>query len=77
MPVVADFNIDRSDVDGWVVVSVTGGLGAVVMVLKRLRAHGGQLRLVATAPNIRKVFEVTSLDRVLAIHPTVAAAIAV
>lgn len=52
------------------------GLGAIVMVLKRLRAHDGALRVVATSPSIRKVFEITSLDRVLAIHATVDEAVA-
>lgn len=111
---MADFSLDRSDVDGWVVLTVTGevdmataptlrqhladlvaagvtrlvidlgpttfldstGLGAIVMVLKRVRAHDGQVRLVATSASIRKVFEITSLDRVIDIHPSVDAAVA-
>lgn len=50
------------------------GLGALVAGLKRLRAHDGEMRLVCTAPRIRKVFEITHVDRVLPIFDTVDAA---
>jgi anti-sigma B factor antagonist len=46
-------------------------LGALVAAHKRLRAHGGQIRLVCTSPHILKVFQITSLDRVFALHETV------
>lgn len=52
------------------------GLGAIVTALKRIRAHDGDLRLVITSDRIRKVFEITSLDRVLRIYDSVAAAAA-
>lgn len=50
------------------------GLGALVTALKRIRAHDGQLRLVVAHERILKVFEITSLDRVLEIFDSVTAA---
>jgi anti-sigma B factor antagonist len=52
------------------------GLGVLVGGLKRVRAHDGELRLVCTQQRIRKVFEVTGLTKVFAIHDTVDEAIA-
>jgi anti-sigma B factor antagonist len=51
------------------------GLGVLVGGLKRLREAGGSLTLVITAPRIVRLFQITGLTKVLAIHPTVAAAI--
>jgi anti-sigma B factor antagonist len=51
-------------------------LGALVSVLKRLRLKGGEMRLVCTSPGILKVFDITGLDRVFPIHPSVEAAVA-
>ena len=50
------------------------GLGALVAGLKRLRAHDGEMRLVCTSPRIRKVFEITHVDRVLPMFDSVEAA---
>ena len=52
------------------------GLGVLVGALKRVRSHGGELELVCTRPRILKVFEVTGLDRVFAIHASVDEAVA-
>ena len=41
------------------------GLGVIVGVLKRARTLGGDLRLVCPAPHIRRVFEITALDRTM------------
>lgn len=43
-------------------------LGALVSVLKRLKVKGGEMRLVCSSPSILKVFDITGLDRVFAIH---------
>jgi len=58
-----------------VVVDLTGTtfidsttLGVLVGGLKRVRPGGGQLPLVITDRNIRKIFEITGLDRVFPIH---------
>jgi anti-sigma B factor antagonist len=45
-------------------------LGVLVSGLKRVRPGGGQLPLVVTDRNIRKIFEITGLDRVFPIHET-------
>jgi anti-sigma B factor antagonist len=66
-----------------VVVDLTGtevldstGLGALMAAYKRLRARGGEMRLVITTPRIRKVFEITRLDLVLSIFESIDAAVA-
>ena len=51
------------------------GLGVVVGALKRTRLLDGDLRLVVPEPRIRRVFEVCDLDRVFALHTTVADAV--
>ena len=50
-------------------------LGVLVGALKRSRESGGQLRLVLDQPRILKVFEITGLSDVFAIHATVAQAL--
>ena len=45
-------------------------LGVLVGGVKRLRPAGGALALVCTDQNITKIFEITGLDRVFAIHAT-------
>jgi anti-sigma B factor antagonist len=50
------------------------GLGALVIGLKRLRAHDGEMRVVCTTPRVRKVFEITHVDRVLPLFDSVDAA---
>jgi anti-sigma B factor antagonist len=50
-------------------------LGVLVSGLKRLRPNGGELALVITDRNIRKVFDITGLDRVFPIRGTRAEAV--
>ena len=45
-------------------------LGVLVGGVKRLRPEGGSLTLVCSDENITKIFEITGLDRVFAIHAT-------
>jgi anti-sigma B factor antagonist len=52
------------------------GLGALVSALKRLRMKDGEIRVVCTTGHVRKVFEITSLDRVFAMHESLDAALA-
>jgi len=52
------------------------GLGVLVGGLKRLRSHDGDMILVCTQPRILKVFEITGLTKVFAIHDSVDAAVA-
>ena len=52
------------------------GLGVLVGGLERLRSHEGDLTLVCTQHRILKVFEITGLTKVFAIHDSVEAAVA-
>jgi anti-sigma B factor antagonist len=52
------------------------GLGVIVGLLKRARTLGGDLRLVCPSPAIRKVFEITALDRTMPLADTVDEALA-
>ena len=52
------------------------GLGALVAALKRLRMKNGEIRIVCTSGHVRKVFEITSLDRVFGMHESLEAALA-
>jgi anti-sigma B factor antagonist len=45
-------------------------LGVLLGSTKRLRANGGQLELIVSQPDIRRIFEITMLDRILVIHPS-------
>lgn len=50
------------------------GLGVLVGALKRLRAVNGTLGLVCAHERLLKIFRITALDRVFALHDTVEAA---
>jgi anti-sigma B factor antagonist len=51
-------------------------LGVLLGTMKRLREHDGQIRLVVPRPEIRRVFEITMLDRIFALFETRTQAIA-
>jgi anti-sigma B factor antagonist len=44
------------------------GLGTIVSLLKRVRTHGGDLRLVCTEARIRRLFEITGLEKAVPLH---------
>jgi anti-sigma B factor antagonist len=52
------------------------GLGALVAGLKRVRLRDGEIRLVIVSRSVRKVFEITSLDRVFPIFEDLDGALA-
>ena len=52
------------------------GLGVLIGALKRVRTHDGDLALVCSEARILKVFEITGLLSVFAVHPTVDEAVA-
>ena len=52
------------------------GLGSLVGGLKRVSEHGGTMRIVCNNPQILKVFEITSLNKVFPIFPTLQDALA-
>ena len=45
-------------------------LGVLMGAVKRLRPAGGELAIACHDPNIRKIFEITLLDRVFEIFDT-------
>ena len=45
-------------------------LGLLLGAMKRMRTRDGRLRLVVVRPEVRRIFEITLLDRVLAIDAT-------
>ena len=50
-------------------------LGTIVGALRRLREADGELLVVLPESPARRIFEITGLDHVLAIHPTRAGAL--
>jgi anti-sigma B factor antagonist len=46
------------------------GLGAIISALKRARTNGGDLRLVCTQSRIRRLFEITALDKAFPLFPS-------
>jgi anti-sigma B factor antagonist len=52
----------------------SSALGAIVSVYKELRQRAGRLCLAAVQPVVRRVFELTSVDRVVSIYDSVEAA---
>ena len=45
-------------------------LGVLLGAMKRLGTAGGRLELVVSRPDIRRIFEITMLDRVFELHET-------
>ena len=43
-------------------------LGVLLGAVKRLRPAGGGVRVVCSDPHIRRIFEITLLDRIFALH---------
>ena len=52
------------------------GLGVIVGVLKRARTLGGDLVIAGASPAVRRVFEITALDRTLPLCSSVDEALA-
>lgn len=51
------------------------GLGSIISALKRARTNGGDLRLVCTQGRIRRLFEITALDKAFPLHSSLDEAI--
>jgi anti-sigma B factor antagonist len=52
----------------------SSGLGALVGALRTVNNHGGDIKIAATKPQVRAIFELTRLHRVFAIFNDRAAA---
>ena len=44
-------------------------LGVLLGAVKRLRPMGGSVSVVCTDPHIRRIFEITLLDRIFTLYP--------
>ena len=49
-------------------------LGVLLGAVKRLRPSGGKVSIVCVDPHIRRIFEITLLDRVFSLHTDLDAA---
>ncbi|GAA2090664.1 STAS domain-containing protein [Actinomadura alba] len=73
---LADVGFGRIVVDfGHVRFCDATGLGVLVAVRNRLRGRGGDLRLARVRPPQRRIFRITGLDRLFALHDSVEDAI--
>lgn len=45
-------------------------IGILLGAVRRLQRHGGELRIACADTTIRRIFEITLLDRVFAIYPS-------
>lgn len=52
----------------------SAGITALVRAAKRAAAAGAEMRLAVTAPQVLRVFTLVGIDRLIDIHPSVAAA---
>ena len=59
-----------------VTVMDSGALSALISVKKLVEEEGGRMNLFALSPMIRRLFEITKLDRVFEIHPDERTAVA-
>ena len=50
-------------------------LGVLLGAVKRLRPSGGGVSVVSSDPHIRRIFEITLLDRVFTLYPDLGAAL--
>ena len=51
------------------------GLGVLLGAKKRMARDGRELHVVVSSPDVRRIFEITMLDRVLDLHATRAEAL--
>ena len=63
------------DLSGTTVIDSTS-LGVLLGAMKRLRERDGQIRLVVPRPEVRRVLEITMLDRIFSLHETLDEALA-
>ena len=46
-------------------------LGVLLSATRRARPHGTELRIVVDDPHVRRIFELTLLDHVMKLYPSV------
>jgi anti-sigma B factor antagonist len=52
------------------------GIGIIVMVAGQMKKAGGQLRVAGANDHVEQLLKVTSVDQIVALHPTATAAAA-
>jgi len=52
------------------------GIGIIVMVAGKMKEAGGKLRLAGANKHVEQTLKMTSVDRIVPLHPTAVAAIA-
>jgi anti-sigma B factor antagonist len=52
------------------------GIGIIVMAAGQMKKAGGELRVAGANGHIEQVFKLTSVDHIIGLHPTTAAAAA-
>jgi anti-sigma B factor antagonist len=53
----------------------SAGVNALVRAFKRATASGAQMRLVVSAPIVKRVLSITGVDQLIDVYPTVAASL--
>jgi anti-sigma B factor antagonist len=54
----------------------SAGLRAMLSAVKEARAQGGDVRLAASQPNVKKIFEMSGFTNIIKFYPDVASAVA-
>jgi anti-sigma B factor antagonist len=67
-----DLIVDMEDVEYF----GTAGLAALAGALANLRRHGGSLKVACPHPQVLKLFQLTDMNKVFRIYPSVDAALA-
>lgn len=52
----------------------SAGIGTVVACLTSIKKAGGDLRMAGANPRVRRLFQMTGVDQLLSLYPTVAEA---
>lgn len=54
----------------------SAGVNALVRAHKRATANGAEIRLVVTSPGVQRVLDITGVDRLIPVHPSMTASLA-
>lgn len=46
------------------------GLGVIISLLRKVKAHGGDVKVAAPTPDVRSIFEITRLNRLFDVCTT-------
>jgi anti-sigma B factor antagonist len=54
----------------------SAGVNALVRAHKRATANGAEIRLVVTSPGVQRVLDITGVDRLIPVYPSMTASLA-